>query len=343
MLHFTFHIKQIRRALYWAVLSISISSCSEGDESLSSERYMSIPIRWEITNKPTRAVIDSPLALQTACTPVSDGGEGMAISVYGTHSSDGGTVVTDFDGVPLIYASKGSTAPHMWNYHVADRYWSVGSIYDFFAYYPASANGTKNVTSTSLSISNYSTMQQEDLMTAYRQVNTADADFDPTKGVPMTLRHALSSVSFQLKLKDNGIAYTNAYQAKSVSISNVYTQGDVSVNRNGAFSITPKGTLGSTGSITDFDGAGVFTMSSPASSGSLLVMPQQSAAAQLNIELEVNGNAISIQHDNWIVDWLPEHQYTYIIEIDPIRDISITVVTTQWEEPDISDIIIPTE
>ena len=70
-----------------------------------------------------------------------------------------------------------------------------------------------------------------------------------------------------------------------------------------------------------------------------MAVPQQTTAT-LHLEIDVNGEIIEIDKDNFVVDWKTGKSYLYNITLDATKDISVAVTTTDWDRPNISDIII---
>ncbi len=321
--------------------AILLCGCSQSDP-INAGHDTNVPINWHVYSKDvqgSRALMTDDARLQTACTP-SIGGE--AIAIWGSHNRANGPI---FNGTLLTYEAKTSTTPHMWNYvDEPDRYWLYDTEYDFLAYYPADF---PDVTATSTSFKTvYNTLKsQEDLMLAYKTVNTSDASFDAHSPVPLQMEHALAAVKFKVKSEDG-----RAMTLKSLSLSGLYTAGNFNyqgkdkpvlsdwANHSGnTASYNWTGTLAFGGTAADVKAyTGASPLATYAEDGFILVIPQQNCTPALDIATtdKVYDRAVLGK-----VDFEPGKQYVYTITIDPKFDFSITVVTTSWEKPIIPDII----
>lgn len=233
---------------------------------------------------------------------------------------------TVFNGENIVLGSD--------NIHTTDKPWT-NNTYNFFAVYPTTANGTYTVPST-FAINNYNVRdnQEKDLMIA-----AAYNHAYPDKGVAVGLhfQHALTAVAFNIKL-ESGKTYKNTYRIVSATIGNVYTNGNIAVGNDATITTTPTGGKGSTNAITEFSGTN-FTATKAMVSTPVMTVPQQTTAT-LHLEIDVNGEIIEIDKDNFVVDWKTGNSYLYNITLDATKDISIAVTTTDWDRPSISDIII---
>ena len=313
----------IPKKLYvWCMIMSALWACREDDTFVPMPEG-NIPISWNITFTgidKTRALVENDVTLQRACTPSENGGQGKAISIWGSNTRQTGHF---FDGTLLTYEAKESTTPHMWNYvNEPDQYWLYSTEYDFLVYYPADF---LKVTATSTSFkTDYNTLEsQEDLMLAYKTVNTSDASFDAYSPVPLQMNHALAAVKFKVKSEDG-----RAMTLKSLSLSGLYTAGNFNyqgedkpvlsdwANHSGnTASYDWTGTLTFGGTAADVKG---YTATSPlatyAEDGFILVIPQQDCLPALDIATtdKVYDRAVLGE-----VDFEPGKQYVYTITIDP--------------------------
>lgn len=212
----TIDVKQ-RLIFQLLVLASGLMGCNS-DNNNTEEQYESskCKICWNIIAEDivnTRALIQDQASLQSSCTPTTSGGGGKAIGIYGTFTLQGNTYPI-FDNEKLTYATKGTT-PHMWNYHTGDRYWVTGGEYKFIAYYPQNNNAT-NV-STTINYGEYDTQTtQDDLMTAFAEVNTNLGTFNPNSPVNLDMKHALAAMKFVFTTSDEN----DTLQLKSIYLYN---------------------------------------------------------------------------------------------------------------------------
>lgn len=215
-------MKHFYRQITLLTLAAALAGCSDEDAPgtpplpPASER----PIYWDVRgveHPGTRSLVgpdtkpgeDTPdwITLQQACTPTANSGEGKAIGIWADYSytqPDGyvSTVHDIFKGTRLIYNQASGDNPHsFWNYEGDDLYWFVGGDYKFRAYFP------QKLASYVLSSANASTFAmsypshwvQEDLLVAYKKVNTANSATDLSQPVDLSFSHALAAVRFRIQ------------------------------------------------------------------------------------------------------------------------------------------------
>ena len=183
------------------------------------------PIRFEVTQTPalTKSMIITEGDLRTACTPVANGGDGKAISLWAAMMKEGETTNDVFKGVNLQWVAVGEKGHEnnpdtdeegtgkelYWNTMLnvggvdkhAEVYWHPGETYYFRAYYPAGVELANN-TSAYTFIAEYNCEeQQDDLMAAYQKVVLTDKA-SLQQHVQLNLLHMLSAVEFRFKFKE---------------------------------------------------------------------------------------------------------------------------------------------
>ena len=169
-------------------------------------------IRWNVQSEGMadgRALIDKEEALQQACTPASDDGEGKAIGIWSAHvfEEEGNTTTEHVLGFPsdvsLTYRPR-TTWDHWrgWTYGEEAASWKEGAVYYFNAYFPKEG-GLTHIKNTKTAIQgNYDTeTTQTDLLVTRAVVDTRADDFggDP---VALPMKHALAAIRFQFQTVD---------------------------------------------------------------------------------------------------------------------------------------------
>ena len=287
-------------------------SCHKGDDHIAHTS----PIGFKAGVEETRAVV-------TDVEPLKEEG----FSVWGGY---GGTTV--FDG-RKVYWGQYPNGSLGWTYDNLETWTS--NTYNFYAVYPAATNATYTVPNT-FAIYNHDTgVHQEDLLIA-----TACNHAYPDNGETVNLQfsHALTAVSFSIRLEDTGKPVGNTYRITSATIGNVYTGGDITIDNAGQLHVGPTGSQGGRYTFTDFEGSS-FTTTTPMVSAPMITMPQETTAS-LHIEIDVNGTTIEIDKADFAISWAPGVRYNYNLKITAHREISVNVTTTQWDKPNIGDIII---
>lgn len=173
-----------------------------------------LPISWDVISidamSETKAtlttnIIQTAQDLQTACTPVANGGNGKSIGIWTDYRIlDGQVFENVFDNEEIVYQAKTDGNPHSdWNVSGEDLYWAVGGDYKFRAYYPQ--NMREYITSNSdadIFILEYKTeIEQEDLCVAYAEVSTVAEGWESTEPVQLEFMHCLSAFRFQFLME----------------------------------------------------------------------------------------------------------------------------------------------
>ena len=125
-----------------------------------------------------------------------------------------------------------------------DFFWPKGSdsYLNFIAWYDAKGTTPATATETSLSWTDYTVLSTDNLLVAeeawHYKENTSNSLYtgDPVAaGVPMLFRHALAQVAFkayETNASSNGM--TRTVTVNSLSLSNVYSTGSVSLTNAGS-------------------------------------------------------------------------------------------------------------
>lgn len=184
--------------LLLALLTAS-TSCDDNNEPRSTTNNS---ITWDVIPydmQNGRALIDNISSLQTACS------SGKSIGIKSSYVIDG-TTTTHVLGNPsgdvsLIYNTNTSWDNYFgWTYGETAVEWNIGAKYTFNAYYPMEAvNAMTEITSSATSpfvIGCNTELFQDDLMMAYKYVDTDLSTFKSNVAVPLIMHHVLSALQF---------------------------------------------------------------------------------------------------------------------------------------------------
>ena len=197
----------------WAVLCMVACSDNDAETLPVMPPESDLPIRWDVQSVEgmqgeTRGLIEDQNALQTACTPVANGGEGEGIGIWADYDiTIGGvdqTVNNVFGNTKLMYFDKAGGNPHSWwNYEGTDLYWAIGGEYIFRAYYPQSVSASVVSSSdANLFIVDYnSETTQKDLMVAYNKIDTKT--YNLNEPVPLQFKHTLAALKFRFQFSND--------------------------------------------------------------------------------------------------------------------------------------------
>ena len=214
-------------AVILQVSLVTFTSCEEE----SAPQHNDDRISWNVisTNMQySRAMIEGVTDLKDACTY----GNGKSIGIKSSYILDGSNydhVLGNPDGdVSLIYNPNTSHDNYEgWAYNETSAYWQRGAKYTFNAYYPMEqvlqmSEITSNANSPFVMSCN-TELFQEDLLMAYKYVNTSDYTFNSKKPVDLNMLHALSALKFiftfthndQDRLTDFWLENTTSYKGLS--------------------------------------------------------------------------------------------------------------------------------
>ena len=346
---------------YLFALALAMSSCGQSEETPTATTDM--PICWDIVSvdgmKNSRVMIGSgqnEMNLQTACT------DNEAIAVWGDYTYNNNDYQA-FANTPLTYSSD------VWKYTGGYRYWISNSLYRFRAYYPKQALGS-NASATnanSVTITYDTEALQEDLLVAYKEINTAT--WDLSKAVPLEMKHALAAVRFQFQSVDGvqmvlksfalqntieegtvkglGTSGTLTYQGESVDLSNWTVTSPFPSDKlydwqhDGVqFGNAPVAAYQKTGNTPD----NFYTDND----GYVLLIPQE-YNGKTNMIFETNNKPTPFE----VVlpaptspeekKFLPGHRYTYLIKVTADNAVTLTCTVQPWtlqeEEMDFKDYV----
>lgn len=196
----------------YTIAVMSLVGCSE-------ERYVSEPapvqerpIQFGITNgAATRSMVGKPgadgamedgmMTLQDMCTP-SVGGRAISVlgDYYNDYLADNTDFVSVFKNSELTYDPSLESERVRWTYDGGDRYWQRGCLYRFRSYFPSIIEPISSSTVATLSLEYPSNRIQEDLLVAYNEADTGDADFNSKDPVELYFRHTLAALKFKFEL-----------------------------------------------------------------------------------------------------------------------------------------------
>lgn len=337
------------RVLLLAILSIAMLSCSHDSEELPPLTYSSIPIRWNIKAvngmQNTRALIEDNSDLQTACT----GTDAESIAIWGNFTYQG-TNYSVFSNTPLSYWEKeGGNPLSYWNYTGDDQYWMSKESqipYKFRACYPRKALGS-NASATnanSVKITYDTEALQEDLLVAYKEINTAT--WNLTQAVPLDMMHALATLKFVFQidggsstdvLKSFSLDNTLKTQAKLIydhaenaidnddwenrigSSNYAWANSGISFSASSQAVVytTPTGTVTNTGNKYCNNG------------GHLFIIPQECTTAPTFsfVSEKMTKEGISLG----TTEFLPGYRYTYYIKVTGGEKVTLECVAQPWD------------
>lgn len=319
--------------LFLYCLCIVIYGCRD-NEDMTTLAMTSVPIKCHAYTEEeigrTRSLIETDEQLESVSTTLDE-----SISVWGDFVYNGKTY-SEFVGTELKFISDEEGG--IWDYRDYDRYWVQDALYNFLAYYPTKAfkNQVTTVDANSLSVSYDTQALQEDLLVAYRQIDTKEWNLN--QPVPLQMNHALAAVKFKVKSEDG-----REMTLKSLSLSDIYTAGEFNyqgedkpvlsdwANHSGnTVSYDWTGTLTFSGTAADVTGyTGASPLTQYAEDGFILVIPQQNCTPALDIATtdKVYDRAVLGE-----VDFEPGKQYVYTITVTPADALKVTLRIKPWNE-----------
>ena len=222
-------------AMILQVALFAFASC-EDDNVLQCETGERIT--WNVVSSDmqnSRALIEDDSSLQTACSI-----EGKSIGIKSFYDMEG--VITqnvlgnETGDVSLIYSNDTSWDNYKWwTYGETAAEWVTGVKYTFNAYYPKYV--AEDVTSSSVSpfVMKYNTeLYQEDLMMAYKYVDTESSSFKQGNAVTLNMLHMLSALKFQFSfINADGTTYDDSDALTAFWIENtaidkgLFTMGEL--------------------------------------------------------------------------------------------------------------------
>lgn len=276
---------------------------------------------------------------------------GAQMAVYGFQET-GDSIGLLFDNQMVECTDSVEAA---WTYS-PKKPWNRASTYEFYGFYPYSANGLYSFDETTklITVENYTVKdaikEQEDLMIAQR--NYAN----PFNTVHMSFNHILSNVNFYAKVSPNldmeGISSIDILKLDVTGLANkgTYTQTGWANNHvaEGAWTVLE-------GTYYDFPGVSNSTMAltkeNKAIAADMLLMPQNlffindaqkdpvlsivykisyvdgtSATMEKDVRLSsIKGVSKSSNETMPIYEWLPNNKYNYVMAINP------EVTTRKWD------------
>lgn len=219
-------------AVILQVSLVTFTSCEEE----SAPQHNDDRISWNVisTNMQySRAMIEGVTDLKDACTY----GNGKSIGIKSSYILDGSNydhVLGNPDGdVSLIYNPNTSHDNYEgWAYNETSAYWQRGAKYTFNAYYPMEqvlqmSEITSNANSPFVMSCN-TELFQEDLLMAYKYVNTSDYTFNSKKPVDLNMLHALSALKFDFEFSyDTSDAITAFWFENTENNKGLFTIGEL--------------------------------------------------------------------------------------------------------------------
>ena len=174
-------------------------------------------VRWDVRGVEgysTKALINNADDIQTACTPVSEGGKGQTIGIWAdydiTIDETQYTVENVFQGTHLIYNKLSEATDTKWEYEGDPAYWVAGGKYIFRAYYPSGEVSVLESSSSAKAfvVESNTASTQRDLLLAFNSFDTHSGLYadgttgDMSKPVPFYFRHAMAAVKVCFRFED---------------------------------------------------------------------------------------------------------------------------------------------
>lgn len=307
----------------------------------------------------TRALVNDDI-LRTSCTP-DNNGDYESIGIWGQYTTeDSGQQVpfTEFNGVPLVYATKAtdSNPYNNWNYPGDGRIWQYNAQYDFRACFPQTLM-TSLMTQMDATIIQggpiNTSVIQEDLLVAATRISTMDGI--PNDPVKLNMKHVFSALRFKVRTAEG---YTTP-DHESITSCWLQNQG------NGTDLFSTSGYLVHSGNIAPeirwytyesssvpmymWEHSGVSFTNETAlytangnrtgkeytkNDGWLLVVPQQVKAETLQFCFTMSSTGNTIFKVNIpAITYKPATRYTYILEISG-ASVSLNLTIAEWNKLD---------
>lgn len=174
-------------------------------------------VRWDVNGVEgysTKSLINNADDIQTACTPVGEGGKGQTIGIWAdydiTIDETQYTVENVFQGTRLIFNPSSSATDTKWEYMGDPAYWVAGGKYIFRAYYPSGEVSVLESSSSAKAfvVESNTVSTQRDLLLAFNSFDTVTGKYadgskgDMSKPVPFYFRHAMAAVKVCFRFED---------------------------------------------------------------------------------------------------------------------------------------------
>lgn len=339
----------LKKHLYAIACCIALTAahgCQEKQEE-NSWQTSAMPIRCNVSSvddmSSNRSLIETNDQLnQIGLT------KGEAIALWGDFTFNG-EVHHDFINTPLTCTAAENNT---WNYHDYTRYWRDHAQYKFRAFFPMNAIGDKAqaADAESLNIDYDTETLQEDLLVAYREIDTDS--WNQQRAVPLEMQHALATLKFVFKmeeaskrtnsltslhldkqLKTAGQLVYNTTQVTVESWQNLKTSGAGQLyawaNSGVSFSATTQATAYTTPQGTTTTTGAEYCVSN----GHLFIIPQECAVAPtLSLSTPTKEYDVSLGTTRF----QPGKQYIYTLTVRDDDELHITLKIKKWNELDSS-------
>lgn len=197
------------------IISITFLSCNKTkviDTPQEENRAMSFNIT-RIDNGNTKAMINNINNLQEYCKTldISTIDYKESIGIWADYSLQGIISKNVLNNTNIVYHNPNTGNTLNWifkddNGNKVDKYWVTGGNYKFRLFYPKNnlQNHISSISDATTFILDCNTeLLQEDILVGYKEVNTADNNFNSSDAIDITLRHAMAAVKLVFKLTDN--------------------------------------------------------------------------------------------------------------------------------------------
>ena len=201
----------MKRLLYISVALLALHGCRKEprpDDLSRTDHVMHFGVESVEPMSGTKGIIESISNLQEACVPSSLEPLTLkeSVGIWADYDYMGTTYRNLLSDVELAYYDREKGSYEGWNYGASaedDKYWQMGGVYYFRAYYPQQAvrDAIISTSSAETFIINYNTeVLQEDMMVGYETVDTKTAPnlSDP---VQMPLKHAMAALKFRFQFQ----------------------------------------------------------------------------------------------------------------------------------------------
>lgn len=284
------HLSVKKRYALIAALSMLIATSCTNDNEPEAARGIAFQ-----SNVQTRAVKENFIS-------------GDAFTVWGGYDGDATNV---FNGETVTFDGAN------WSY-AGTRYWVSGKTYDFYAVYPTNVENCNTSTSGTITVSDFDTSDNTDLMTA----EALGMNGSNPQTVPFTFRHELARVSVVVQ-NESGIAGT----ATQVSFSDIFTTGTLtrsSSTTNASWSYTDNRPISESNISISATGETKLLED-------LLLIPQALNGKTLSVTIDRSGTTLA-GNLNLSGLWKAGHTYRYVITVQADAITFSNFTADEWGE-----------
>lgn len=201
----------MKRLIYIFIAIFALSGCRKDvqpDMPAESDHVMRFGVESVESLRGTKGIIENITDLETACTPISESPLTLneSVGVWADYDYLDVTYSNLLSDVELAYYDRTGGSSEGWNYGddaSDDKYWQIGGVYYFRAYYPQQAlrDAIISTSSATTFIVNYNTeVMQEDMMVGYKMVDTK-TELNLSEPVEIKLKHSMAALKFRFQFQ----------------------------------------------------------------------------------------------------------------------------------------------